>query len=90
MVVGGEGSRLLLSMLVYITKDEYRRPDCEMYYLYTSMLTCIIVALYSLEFHAYTVPVSSGTCSIVSGHGGVGCYSESPRALSATVPHVAW
>jgi Pyruvate/2-oxoacid:ferredoxin oxidoreductase delta subunit len=91
IVTGGEGRRLLFCMLVQHNEGTYHEcTTCEVCYLYTPLLTCIIAAQYSLEFHAYKSHVGGGTCRIVSGHGGVESYFESPVALSATVPHVAW
>ena len=49
-----------------------------MCYLYTPLPTCMITAQYSPGFHAYTASVGGGTCRIVSGHGGVESYFESP------------
>lgn len=78
IVPGGEGRRLLFNISVQHNEGmHYQCPDCEACYLYTHLLTCIIAAQYSPEFHAYKSYVGGGTCRIVSGHGGVVSYFES-------------
>jgi hypothetical protein len=75
---GGEGRRLLFCMLIRHNEGIYCEcTTCEVCYLYTPLLTCIIAARYSLEFHAYKPYVGGGTCRIVSGHGGVESCFES-------------
>ena len=70
----------LLQQYMYSSRSKqsiHRTPSREMCHLYTPLLTCIVAAQGSPEFHAYKSYVGGGTCSLVNGHGGVESYFES-------------